>query len=35
MATDIFSDLCTAALTDPEETEESAGLLPVQNRIAC
>ncbi|XP_053490086.1 guanine nucleotide exchange factor DBS isoform X2 [Ictalurus furcatus] len=34
--TDIFSDLCTAALTDPEETEESAGLLPVQeNRIAC
>ncbi|TSK53622.1 Guanine nucleotide exchange factor DBS [Bagarius yarrelli] len=27
--TDIFSDLCTAALTDTEETEESAGLLPV------
>ncbi|KAK3562438.1 hypothetical protein QTP86_034081, partial [Hemibagrus guttatus] len=34
--TDIFSDLCTAALTDTEETEESAGLLAVQeNRFAC
>ncbi|XP_060797513.1 guanine nucleotide exchange factor DBS isoform X6 [Neoarius graeffei] len=34
--TDIFSDLCTAALTDTEETEESARLLPVQeNRFAC
>ncbi|KAL7854921.1 hypothetical protein SRHO_G00171110 [Serrasalmus rhombeus] len=34
--TDIFSDLCTAALTDTEETEESAGLLQAQeNRLAC
>ncbi|XP_072517043.1 guanine nucleotide exchange factor DBS isoform X2 [Salminus brasiliensis] len=34
--TDIFSDLCTAALTDTEETEESAGPLRAQeNRLAC
>ncbi|KAM9461722.1 guanine nucleotide exchange factor DBS isoform 1-T1 [Clarias gariepinus] len=34
--TDIFSDLCTAALTDTEGTEERTGLLPVQeNRFAC
>ncbi|XP_049321693.1 guanine nucleotide exchange factor DBS isoform X2 [Astyanax mexicanus] len=33
---DIFSDLCTAALTDTEETEESAGpLLAQQSRLAC
>uniref|UniRef100_A0A3B1KKC4 MCF.2 cell line derived transforming sequence-like 2 n=1 Tax=Astyanax mexicanus TaxID=7994 RepID=A0A3B1KKC4_ASTMX len=32
----IFSDLCTAALTDTEETEESAGpLLAQQSRLAC
>ncbi|XP_036442625.1 guanine nucleotide exchange factor DBS isoform X1 [Colossoma macropomum] len=34
--TDIFSDLCTAALTDTEEMEESVGLLQAQeNRLAC
>ncbi|XP_017573320.1 guanine nucleotide exchange factor DBS isoform X4 [Pygocentrus nattereri] len=34
--TDIFSDLCTAALTDTEESEESAGLLQAQeSRLAC
>ncbi|KAI5614707.1 guanine nucleotide exchange factor DBS isoform X4 [Silurus asotus] len=34
--TDIFSDLCTAALTDTEEVEEGAGLPTVQeNRFAC
>ncbi|KAI4894887.1 hypothetical protein NFI96_013644 [Prochilodus magdalenae] len=34
--TDIFSDLCTAALTDTEETEDSSGLLPAQEtRLAC
>ncbi|XP_062869352.1 guanine nucleotide exchange factor DBS isoform X2 [Trichomycterus rosablanca] len=34
--TDIFSDLCTAALTDTEETEDSVGLLPApENRLAC
>ncbi|XP_030647017.1 guanine nucleotide exchange factor DBS isoform X1 [Chanos chanos] len=34
--TDVFSDLCTAALTDTEETDDSADMKPTpENRLEC